>query len=295
MVRELIKYLPVGAGTGGDEWDDGTKTGPPIVGVRSVRVRHGEHVSCLQVTYILADDNLHTALARGDDAGSVSTFTLDSSEAIVRVEGKVSGSCVGQIVFTTRTAKGEEKTHGPYGKTGDAEFCVQGYIVSFLGYSDVTLVSLGVRYLPPLRRSIEVGLCTREAFEDPVWTLPLVQVKSISLKHDGRVNIIQCTYEMLGGRRLTCGKHGNSTNGVQSSTVDLEDGEEIVEVKGRTNGAFIGQLAFVTKKMDGSRGFHGPYGESGDTEFSVQVDGCVMSFFGHSGDCCLEGIGVYYV
>ena len=296
MARELRKYLPVDS-TGGTQWDDGARDGPPIVSVRSMRVRHGEHVNCIQATYVLADGNLYTAPARGSDAEAEDTFTLDSSEAIVRVEGKVAGRRLDQLVFTTRAENGDLRTHGPYGKTntGDEVFSIEGYIVSFLGCSDDnTLVSLGARYLPPLMRSMEVGLCTRVSFEDPVWTLPVVRMKCICVKHDSRVRAIQCTYETLGGRCFTSCKHGGSDKGIESSIVELQDGEKIVEMTGRTNGVYIGQLAFVTKKKDGTSEVRGPFGRTGDTAFSVQVHGCIMGFFGHSGDF-IEAIGAYYV
>lgn len=297
MARQLIRYLPV-EGTEGIQWDDNEKTGQPIVGVRSVRVCHGEHVNCIQATYLLADNSVHSSPTRGDDSAETeSSFTLESDEAIVRVEGKLSGLRVGQVSFTTKTEKGEEKTHGPYGKTGEVGFGVEGYIVSFLGHIDVTLTSLGVYYLSPVLRSTEVGMCKGTPFEDPVWTLPVMRIKSVSVKHDSRVKAVQCTYDLLGGRQLTCSKHGRSDgDGLQSSAVELEDGETIVELKGRTDGTLIGQLMFVTKKKggNGDKHYHGPFGTAGDTEFSVQINGGVISLFGFSGDW-IEGIGAYYV
>ena len=67
MARELIRYLPA-EGTTGIQWDDSEGTGQPIVGVRSVRVGHGEYVNSIQATYLLADKSFHPSPARGNDS-----------------------------------------------------------------------------------------------------------------------------------------------------------------------------------------------------------------------------------
>lgn len=143
-----------------------------------------------------------------------------------------------------------------------------------------------------------MGLTTGTPFEDPVWTLPIVRIKRITVKHGSHVRAVQCTYELPGGREFNGGMHGGGSNvdGLQSSVVDLEDGEKIVELRGQTDGTLICQLMFVTRKEGGcaAKNLHGPFGTAEDTEFSVQINGGVISLFGFSGEW-IEGIGACYV
>ena len=117
MARQIQKSNIFG-GNGGSPWDDGVLShSPPIVGVRSIKIRHGNQVDSILVTYLLADSSTYTAEKHGGSGGSESSFTLAENESIVRVEGKTNGVLVDQVTFVTQTETGATKLYGPYGKT----------------------------------------------------------------------------------------------------------------------------------------------------------------------------------
>ena len=84
MARSTRKSDSYGGG-GGGAWDDVNKYNP--VGVRSITIRHGNHVDSLQVTYLLADGSTYMAPKHGGTGGSQSSFTLAQDEMIM-LKGK---------------------------------------------------------------------------------------------------------------------------------------------------------------------------------------------------------------
>ena len=117
-------------GSGGAAWDDCIlrATPPAIVGVHSISIRHANQVDSIQVTYLLADGTTFTAGKHGGPGGISSSFVLAQDEMIIRVEGKTDDVIVDQVTFITKRADGTLTKYGPYGKTGQTPFSVDGYV-----------------------------------------------------------------------------------------------------------------------------------------------------------------------
>ena len=142
-----------GGTLGGSPWDDGILThSPTIVGVHGIAIRHGNQVDSIQVTYLLADGSTYTANRHGGWGGTPSNFTLAEDEIIIRVEGKTNNCLVDQVTFISRKANGIENKYGPYGKTGQTPFSIDGKVVGFCGRAGNLLDSLGVYYVPHVRK-----------------------------------------------------------------------------------------------------------------------------------------------
>ena len=145
-------------GSGGSTWDDDINNhSPPIVGVSSIAVRHGNQVDSLQVTYLLADGNTYAAPKHGGTGGTASSFTLAEDEKIFRVAGKTNNTLVDQLTFFTRNSLGDEMKYGPYGKTGETPFSVEGNVVGFYGRAGDLLDGLGIYYVPPTKKRVQLG------------------------------------------------------------------------------------------------------------------------------------------
>ena len=291
MARQ-IKKSGVSGGSGGSAWDDGILThSPAIVGVKSVNIRHGNQVDSIQVTYLLADGTTYDAPKHGGSGGSLSSFTLADSEMIIRVEGKTNNVLVDQVTFVTQTADGRQNTHGPYGKTGQTPYSVEGYIVGFFGRAGNLLDGLGAYYLPPIEKSPEFGGNGGNAFADPIETTvpPIINVTALRIRHGNQVDSIQADYQLLGGGSFTGSNHGGT--GGQPTEVCFSEGEVIVEMSGKTNNTLLDQVTFTTRKPDGSTGTYGPFGKTGRTPYCVR--GRIVGFFGRGGNL-IDALGVFY-
>ena len=198
---------------------------------------------------------------------------------------------VDQVTFITRNSSGNLRQYGPYGKTGQTHFFVEGYVVGFFGRAGNLLDALGVYYLPPVKRSPQFGGGGGNAFEDPIETKipPIVSIKELRIRHGNQVDSIGADYEVLGGGSYEGGDHGGS--GGKPTVVTLAKGEVIVKMSGKTNNTLVDQLTFTTRKPDGTTATYGPYGKTGRTEF--EVDGRIVGFFGRAGNL-LDAVGVFY-
>ncbi len=292
MARQITQS-GISGGGGGNSWDDGILThSPAIVGVKSINIHHGNQVDSIQVTYLLADGSTYAAPKHGGSGGSASSFTLAENEMIIRVEGKTNNVLVDQVTFITRTPDGTEHTHGPYGKTGETPFFVEGYVVGFFGRAGNLLDGLGTYYLPPLVQSDAFGGSGGNPFVDHIETSvpPIVNVTRLHIRHGNQVDSIQADYELLGGGSFNGPNHGGT--GGKPTEVCFSQGEVIVEMSGKTNNTLVDQVTFTTRKSDGTTCTYGPYGKTGKTPFGVQ--GRIVGFFGRSGNL-LDALGVFYV
>ena len=148
MALNITRSDTLAGGAGGILWDDNIVGHyPTIVGVYKVDIRHGDQIDAIQVTYRLKNGSTYTAPRRGGSGGILSSFTLASDEAIVRIEGKTNDSLVDQITFTTKNAAGVETRYGSYGRTGQTPFYFDGRIVGFFGRAGNLLDAIGVYYM----------------------------------------------------------------------------------------------------------------------------------------------------
>ena len=125
-------------GTGGSKFDD------KVVGIAGMKIRSGNQVDSIQVTYRYADGSTFEGPRHGGSGGSESQFKLAKGEYLVKMEGKTNGVLVDQVTFySNRGTK-----YGPYGKTGAQSFSVEGTeIVSVFGRAGNLLDNLGVNYI----------------------------------------------------------------------------------------------------------------------------------------------------
>lgn len=132
----------------GTNWDDRIPDhSPAIVGIHRIRIRHGDHVDAIQVTYRLSDGSTYTAPMHGGTGGRLSSFTLAGDESIIRIEGKAR-IFVDQVTFVTRNSTMYERRYGPYGQIAQNVFSFDGYVMGFFGRAGHLLDGIGVYYLP---------------------------------------------------------------------------------------------------------------------------------------------------
>ena len=125
-------------GRGGRAFDDKNDN---IVGIIGMRIRSGNQIDSIQVTYRLKDGSIYEAPRHGGTGGSESSFTLADGEVLVRMEGMTNGVLVDMLTFYSNF----NNRYGPYGVTGLVPFSVEGLeIVAFFGRAGNLLDAVGV-------------------------------------------------------------------------------------------------------------------------------------------------------
>ena len=124
-------------GSGGIAFDDNNDN---IAGIIGMKIRSGNQIDSIQVTYRLKDESTYEALMHGGTGGSESFFTLADGEKLIRMEGMTSGVLVDMLTFYSNY----NNTYGPYGVTGQKRFSVAGLeIVAFFGRAGNLLDAIG--------------------------------------------------------------------------------------------------------------------------------------------------------
>ena len=125
-------------GRGGSAFDDNNDN---IAGIAGMRIRSGNQIDSIQVTYRLKDGSTYEAPRHGGNGGSESSFTLADGEKLIRMEGMTNGVLVDMVTFYSNL----NKMYGPYGRTGRTPFSVAGIeIVAFFGRAGSLLDAVGV-------------------------------------------------------------------------------------------------------------------------------------------------------
>ena len=108
----------------------------------------------------------------------------------------------------------------------------------------------------------------------------------IRIRSGSRLDSIQVTYRLSNGRDHTADKHGGSGGGSHTVNIDVDGGERVIGVFGKSGGS-VDQLGFIT-----SRGrIFGPYGGCGGGYF--RVNSCLLrGIFGRSGSR-IDSIGFF--
>ena len=278
-------------GSGGSAFDDNVPSpNSPIIGIKEIWIRHGDQVDSLKATYMLADGSTLVSSKHGGSGGHETYIEFEAREKIIEVKGMTDGELVDQLTFITKTSSGVQKVYGPYGITGRTPFSVQGEIVAFYGRSEKLLISIGLYYIHNLNQSQCWGGSGGSAFDDnvPSPNSPIIGIKEIWIRHGDQVDSLKATYMLADGSTLVSSKHGGS--GGHETYIEFEAREEIIEVKGMTDGELVDQLTFITKTSSGVQKVYGPYGITGHRPFSVQ--GEIVAFYGRSG-IFLDSIGFY--
>ena len=294
QVKQFQKSQQFG-GRGGSAFDDPVEThSPSIVGIKAIRIRHGNQIDSIQVTYLLADGSTYVAPKHGGNGGSETYIQFDSREEIVKVLGETNNTLVDQMTFVTKSANGIKKKYGPFGKTGQTPFQVTGKIIGVFGRGGNLLDAIGFYMVSIPIETISSpthGGSGGTYFNDPISTHSpqIVGIRALRIRRGNQVDSIQATYILEDGATWVAPKHGGS--GGSESYIQFDAGEFITRVDGKTNGTLVDQFTFTTEKADGTVRKYGPYGNTGRTAFSVS--GHVIGLLGRSGNL-LDAIGFHY-
>ena len=158
MIPIVSKSAQFG-GSGGSAFDDRSDN---IAGIIGMKVRSGNQIDSIQVTYRLKDGSAYEAPKHGGNGGSVSSFTLADGEKLIRMEGMTNGVLIDMLTFYSNF----NNTYGPYGITGQAPFSVEGLeIIAFFGRAENLLDAVGVYVSQCDPGFIGNGtICTRKYF-----------------------------------------------------------------------------------------------------------------------------------
>ena len=282
-------------GKGGIAFKDPIETHiPAIIGIKALRIRHGDQVDSIQVTQLLADGSTYVSPKHGGNGGQETYIEFEVGEEIVKVLGKTNSVLVDQLTFIAKTANGTQRRYGPFGKTGQSPITVTGKILGLFGRSGTLLDAVGFYFIPipvkPLTSSIH-GSHDGAYFNDPISSLSseVVGIKALRICHGSQVDSIQAIYLLDSGNTWVAPKHGG--DGRSETYLEFDAGEEIIRVDGKTNWIVIDQLTFTTEKADGSIKKYGSFGVMDSSPFSVS--GHIIGFLGRSGSL-LHAIGFYY-
>ena len=139
------------------------------------------------------------------------------------------------------------------------------------------------------QKSQQIGGLGGNAFDDNQLGKKIVGVTGFHVRHGNQVDGVQMTYLLADNTTFQGPYHGG--NGGSPTTVNLDVGEVIVQVTGKSNGVLVDQITFHTKKRDGSSHSYGPYGQTGETPFTI--NGWITAAFGRNGTK-QDAIGFYY-
>ena len=125
-------------GSEGSAFDDKNDN---ICGIIGLKIRSGNQIDSIQVTYRLKDGSAYEAPKHGGNGGSLSSFTLADGEKLIRMEGMTNDVLIDMLTFYSNY----NNVYGPYGRTGRASFSVEGLeIIAFFGRAGNLLDAIGV-------------------------------------------------------------------------------------------------------------------------------------------------------
>ena len=284
---------PSFGGSGGNMFDDYVQESG-IVSIKSISIRSGNQVDSIQVTYLLANGQTKTNDRHGGGGGVHSLVTLNKGDYISKVEGKTNGVLIDQLLITVTREDGSVKVFGPYGKTGQTPFKVEGNIVAFFGSAGNLMDSIGFYCYKKLSKSKMFGGSGGDPFNDDPYTRypgAGLKVSKLFINAGNQVDSIQAEYITLGGTTVTGPRLGGE--GGSPYIMDVGMDEVIVKMEGKTNGQLIDQLTFTMRNTRGKTRTAGPFGKTGKTPFSVSAPSGIQGFFGRVGNQ-IDGLGVYY-
>ena len=117
-----------------------------IVGIQSLRIRHGGWIDAIQAEYILADGTMFLGSRNGGPGGGETTIMFLAGEVITGVNGTTGAQFVYQLTFITTDGNDTTRIHGPFGIfTGPNPLNQRtgGYVVAFHGRASYSLNAIG--------------------------------------------------------------------------------------------------------------------------------------------------------
>jgi len=178
--RPLYKSASEG-GSGGSVAFDDIANYSSIIGIHSINISSGNQVDSIEVTYILSNKTLFKAPRRGKLASQPPVNISLIDEEIVKVEGKTNGMLVDQLTFTTLGPSYLHKQYGPFGRTRQLSFSLEGQVIGFFGRHGDMLDSIGIYSLEALKKSSWYGDDSGEHFKDYINLKfpPIVKISRI--------------------------------------------------------------------------------------------------------------------
>lgn len=314
--RSLIFPLP--SPSQGKPFDDGAYAiVPPVTGIQSLLIRHGNYIDGIQATYILEDGQTVKAAYHGGEGGNVTEIQIHSGETIARVEGYSEfplGGYLTELTFYTRDSSGDVHQYGPIGNGDhllDSLFSFSGIVIGLFGQSDFYLNGIGFQYdtsptsvlQPFYKKSRLVGGKGGIPFDDAVSTLNPLQIKHIAICYGKYINGISTTYLLRNGSVVikTYGTVQTNTSSNNSLiNINLADDERIVVISLTNSGEsanYVSSIKLYTYRPNeyGIAKDYGPYGtrkKIPGPNNSDSVIGVISGFYGRSGTM-MDAIGVY--
>ena len=277
---------------------------PRVMGVKNIQVGYyKEHISTIQLTYILQSDSTFVAPVHGTEKDNVTNLHLEDGETVIQVKtnrcrsSSLSTDVVKHLSFTTQKKNGTIATYNisPDGVLDDLTFTVTGVLLGLFGYSGWFIDSLGIYY--SLLRTELFGGSGGNAFDVESIT-NISAIKAIKVWSSSRVASIEVTYLNTAGKTLDAVQYGSHTEMAELTSIEFEENEEIVQMHIGTLKSdkepenSVGMLKIITKNIYGNQKEYGPYGCSNGEEFTV--NGRVVAFFGQC-KWFLDAIGMYYI
>lgn len=299
--RSLL--FPLFTPNGGKDFDDGTYAiVPPVAGVQSLRVRYGDHIDGLQVTYVLQDgQTIRGAWHGGMGGNSTHSVRFGKNEIIVRVEGYSKfgppNGFLTQLNFFTRDSAGKMHKYGPIGEHSTKYrflFNFAGVVVGFFGESGEYLNGIGFEYnnsitLPHYKKTPLTGGKGGRHFDDDLPNLGPLRMTHMTIHYGEYINGINTTYLLPNGSEVSK-VHGtvqlkNGTTEGQLAQIDFAEDERISLLVVGQSDKYVNFLKFFTwrSKVVGSE--YGPYGWGQDAPWgnlTSTYDGVINGFYGRS-------------
>lgn len=291
--RPLYKSSSEG-GSGGTVAFDDIANYSSIIGIHSINISSGNQVDSIEVIYILSNKTLFHAPRRGRLASQPPVNISLVDEEIVKIEGKTNGMFVDQLTFTTVGPSYLHKQYGPFGRTGQLSFSLEGQVIGFFGRHGDMLDNIGIYSLEALKKSSWFGDDSGDYFDDYVDLKfpPIVKISRIFIWSNRHLTAYQVEYLLVDGS-LMLGKQHGPENDDGLTTITFGDGEVISALEGATI-VTVAEITITTTKQNGEIARYGPFGEAGDGSQHFSIQGKVLGFFG-SAQGGINGLGVYYI
>ena len=253
--RSLL--FPLFTPNGGKPFDDGTYAiVPPVAGVQSLLVHHGDYIDGLQMTYILQDGQTVRGAWHGGTGGNATHVRFGENEIIVRVEGYSKfgppNGFLTQLNFFTRDSSGKIHKYGPIGEHSTKYrflFNFAGVVIGFFGESGDYLNGIGFEYdnsimQPYYKRTPLTGGSGGRYFDDDLPSLGPLRMTHLIICHGKYINGINATYLLPNGSEVSM-VHGTvheSTNGTsegQLAHIDFSGDERISLIVVGQSGKYV--------------------------------------------------------
>ena len=198
-----------GGYAGGDPFDDGAyAVVPPVTGIKSLIIRHGDSIDGIQVVYALENGQNITSAYHGGLGGKADLIQLADGEYIARIQGEmISGGppttqyLTSITLYTRNVQDAAVKWYGPFGKANGHEgvpFSFAGVVVGFYGRSGTYLDAIGFDIdvadfiYPFYSKTSLVGGNGGDAFDDTTF-LPYfpIRIKTLVVRHGDNIDGIE--------------------------------------------------------------------------------------------------------